>query len=48
MSTRDNLTRLWQSSPPLVVVGVLMLAAAAASAIGILTDPREITGARRG
>lgn len=45
MSTRDNLTRLWQSSPPLVVVGVLMLAAAAASAIGILTDPREITGA---
>ena len=37
--------RLWRSSPPLMVVGVLMLTAAAASVIGILADPRVITGA---
>ena len=53
MSTRDLSTRhafaatvgkLWRSSPPLTFVGVLMLAAAVASAIGILADPRLITG----
>ena len=37
--------RVWRSSPPLTAVGVLMLAAAVASAIGILADPRVITGA---
>ena len=45
MSTRDLLARLWRSSPPLTFVGVLMLAAAVASAVGILADPRVITGA---
>jgi len=45
MSIRDVSTRLWRSSPPLTVVGVLMLAAAVASALGILADPRVITGA---
>ena len=53
MSTRDVLTtpasatagKLWRSSRPLTFVGILMLAAAAASAIGILADPRVITGA---
>lgn len=45
MNTRDVLSRLWPSSPPLTAVGVLMLAAAVASAIGILADPRVITGA---
>lgn len=44
MSTPDVLTRIWRSSPPLVIVGALMLAAAVASAIGILADPRFITG----
>jgi hypothetical protein len=37
--------RLWQSSPPLTVVGVLMIGAAAAAVVGILVDPRIITGA---
>ena len=45
MSIRNVLTPLWRSSPPLAFVGVLMLAAAVASAIGILADPRVITGA---
>ena len=45
MSIRNVLTRLWRSSRPLTFVGVLMLAAAVASAIGILADPRLITGA---
>ena len=45
MSIRDVSTTLWRSSPPLTVVGVLMLAAAVASALGILADPRVITGA---
>jgi len=37
--------RLWQASPPLAAVGLLMLVAAVASAMGILVDPRTITGA---
>jgi hypothetical protein len=36
---------LWRASPPLTAVGALMLAAAAASAVGVLVDPRVITGA---
>jgi hypothetical protein len=36
---------LWQGSPPLAAVGALMLAAAGASLIGMLVDPRIITGA---
>jgi hypothetical protein len=45
MSTRDVLRTLWRSSPPLTFVGMLMLGAAAASMVGILADPRMITGA---
>lgn len=37
--------RLWEASPPLTAVGVLMLLAAGASLIGVLVDPRLITGA---
>ena len=40
-----TITRLWRSSPPLTFVGILMLAAAVASVVGILVDPRVITGA---
>lgn len=36
--------RLWQASPPLTAVGLLMLGAAVASAVGIVLDPRIITG----
>ena len=36
---------LWRASPPLTVVGVLMLFVAAASVVGIVVDPRIITGA---
>jgi hypothetical protein len=39
------LDRLWRGSPPLTAVGLLMLVVAAASAVGILADPRIITGA---
>jgi hypothetical protein len=40
-----RLVSLWRASPPLTAVGLLMLAAAAASAIGTLVDARLITGA---
>ena len=36
---------LWRASPPLTAVGLLMLVAAVASVVGILVDPRIITGA---
>jgi hypothetical protein len=36
---------LWRTSPPLTAVGALMLVAAGASLVGILVDPRIITGA---
>jgi hypothetical protein len=36
---------LWHSSPPLTAVGLLMLVAALASLVGIVVDPRVITGA---
>jgi hypothetical protein len=39
------LDRLWPASPPLVVVGILMLVVAVASLIGVFVDPRIITGA---
>ena len=39
------LDQLWRGSPPLTAVGLLMLAVAGASVIGILVDPRLITGA---
>lgn len=37
--------RLWQASAPLTVAGTLMSAAAIASIVGMLADPRVITGA---
>ena len=38
-------TRLWAGSAPLTVVGLLMLAVAIPSAIGVFVDARVITGA---
>ncbi|HWN84575.1 MAG TPA: hypothetical protein VNN99_05480 [Vicinamibacterales bacterium] len=39
------LGRLWQASPPLTAAGALMLVAAGAFVVGLLVDPRTITGA---
>jgi hypothetical protein len=39
------LSRLWHASQPLTAVGTLMLVVAGASLVGILVDPRIITGA---
>jgi len=39
------LDRLWRASPPLTAVGALMLVVAGASLVGMLVDPRIITGA---
>ena len=39
------LDRLWSASPPLTAVGLLMLVVAIASLVGIVVDPRLITGA---
>ena len=39
------LDRLWRGSAPLTAVGALMLVVAGASVIGMLVDPRIITGA---
>ena len=39
------LRRLWQASPPLTAVGILMSFVAVLSVVGILVDPRVITGA---
>ena len=36
---------LWRASPPLTAVGALMLVVAGASLVGMLVDPRVITGA---
>lgn len=38
------LRRLWRASPPLTAVGMLMSFVAVLSAVGILVDPRIITG----
>ncbi len=49
VSTRSRagslLARLWHGSRPLTVVGTLMIVVAVASAVGVLVDPRVITGA---
>ena len=42
---RGLLSRMWQASPPLTAVGLLMLVVAVPSALGIVVDPRVITGA---
>lgn len=39
------LGRLWRASPPLTAVGALMLVAAGAAVVGMIIDPRTITGA---
>jgi hypothetical protein len=39
------LGRLWRDSPPLTAVGLLMLVVAVASLVGLVVDPRVITGA---
>lgn len=39
------LSHLWRTSPPLTAVGTLMLVVAGASLVGMLVDPRVITGA---
>ena len=39
------LDQMWRASPPLTVVGVLMLVVTIPSALGIFVDPRIITGA---
>ena len=39
------LGHLWRTSPPLTAVGLLMLILAVASLVGIVVDPRIITGA---
>ena len=39
------LGRLWHSSPPLTAVGLMMVLVAGASVVGMLVDPRIITGA---
>jgi hypothetical protein len=39
------IARLWNASAPLTLVGLLMLAVAIPSALGIVADPRVITGA---
>ena len=41
----ELLNRLWHASPPLTAVGALMLVLAGASLVGMLVDPRIITGA---
>src|SRR5918999_3251215 len=41
----DLLDRLWRASPPLTAVGLLMLIVAIPSLVGVLVDPRMITGA---
>ena len=41
----DLLGRLWQASPPLTAVGVLMAVVAVPSLAGVFIDPRVITGA---
>ena len=39
------LLALWRASPPLTAVGALMLVMAATSVVGMIVDPRVITGA---
>jgi hypothetical protein len=39
------LTQLWRGSPPLTATGLLMLAALAGAVVGLLIDPRIVTGA---
>ena len=42
---RRGLNRLWDASPPLTGAGLLMAGVLAVSVVGLLVDPRVITGA---
>jgi hypothetical protein len=42
---RTGLSRLWSASPVLTAAGLLMLGVLVASVVGLLVDPRVITGA---
>ena len=42
---QTRLRSLWLASPPLTAAGLLMLAALAGAAIGLVLDPRLVTGA---
>lgn len=42
---RSLLARLWRASPPLTAVGLLMPVAAVVALVGLMVDPRMITGA---
>ncbi len=42
---RTRLRSVWVASPPLTAVGLLMVAALAGAAIGLVLDPRLVTGA---
>lgn len=44
-SPRDVLSRAWAANPPLTVVSVLMLFGLAIALVGLVVDPRVITGA---
>src|SRR5436190_5848560 len=43
--TAPLVRKLWRTDAPLTAVGIAMLIALAASAVGLLVDPRVITGA---
>jgi hypothetical protein len=43
--THNLFDDLWHASPPLIVVGTLMLCVAGGALVGMLADPRIITGA---
>jgi hypothetical protein len=45
MDTGSLLERLWRASRPLTAVGLVMVVVALASIVGVLADPRVITGA---
>jgi len=45
LAAATRLDRLWRASPPLTAVGILMLLVAVASLVGMVVDPRIITGA---
>jgi len=45
MLDSDNMKTLWNASKPLTAVGILMIVAFAFSLLGMLVDPRVITGA---
>lgn len=45
MRFKDTVITLWRTDAPLTALGLLMIAMLAAAAVGLVVDPREITGA---